>query len=56
MQEVALLLRRPPLAGNCELVIDDTGVGRAVGDLFETAGMDPIRVTITAGAEGPHMA
>jgi hypothetical protein len=51
VQEVALLLARPPLVGNCELVIDSTGVGRAVGDLFDTASMDPVRVTITAGAE-----
>jgi hypothetical protein len=51
VQEVAMLLARPPLVGNCELVIDATGVGRAVADLFDTAGMKPRRVTITAGAE-----
>ena len=33
---VAQLLARPPL-GKAELVIDETGVGRAVGDLFESA-------------------
>jgi len=51
VQEVALLLARPPLAGRCELVIDETGVGRAVADIFDTAGMNPTRVTITAGIE-----
>jgi len=51
VQEVAMLLARPPLVGNCELVIDETGVGRAVGDIFDTAGMSPTRVTITAGIE-----
>jgi hypothetical protein len=51
VQEVAMLLARPPLVGNCELVIDETGVGRAVADIFDTAGLDPTRVTITAGAE-----
>src|SRR5258708_37659772 len=39
VQEVAMLLARPPLVGNCELVIDETGVGRAVADIFDTAGL-----------------
>ncbi len=47
--EVRRYLGRPPLRDNCELVIDDTGVGKAVGDLFDDAGMEPTRVTITAG-------
>jgi hypothetical protein len=51
VQEVAMLLARPPLVGNCELVVDATGVGRPVSDLFDTAGMDPVRLTITAGSE-----
>ena len=54
---VAQLLARPPL-GKAELVIDETGVGRAVGDLFEGARLSPPRVTITAGLDqswvGPH--
>ena len=49
---VGALLARPPLAnGDCELVIDETGVGRAVADLFDVAGLNPTRVTITAGAD-----
>jgi hypothetical protein len=55
VQEVALLLARPPLVGNCELIIDETGVGRAVADIFDTAGMNPTRVTITAGIEQSHV-
>jgi hypothetical protein len=55
VQEVALLLARPPLVGNCELVVDETGVGRAVADIFDTAGMNPTRVTITAGIEQSHV-
>lgn len=47
--EVRRYLGRPPLNKGCELVIDETGVGRAVGDLFDSAGMEPTRVTITAG-------
>ena len=46
---LAATLGRPPLRGNYELVIDETGVGRPVGDLFDDAGMQPTRVTITAG-------
>jgi len=50
------LLARPPLCGDgrlksAELVIDETGVGRAVGDVFVAAGLRPIRVSITAGNE-----
>lgn len=49
VHEVRRLLNRPPLYRNCELVIDETGVGRPVGDLFDDAGLSPTRVTITAG-------
>jgi hypothetical protein len=44
------LMDRPPLRFDADLLIDETGVGRAVGDIFEDAGLKPIRVTITAGA------
>jgi len=43
------LLQRRPLDQGCSLVIDDGGVGRAVGDLFEAAGLRLERVVITAG-------
>lgn len=65
--EVRRLLARPPLNGTyrasdfngnptvdrmwCELVIDATGVGRAVADLFTAQYIDPVQVTITAGNE-----
>jgi hypothetical protein len=56
VQQVKDLLARPPLNGDvrtktkpAELVIDQTGVGAAVGDIFDGAGMHPIRVSITAG-------
>jgi hypothetical protein len=51
VQHVATLLGRPPLNAGAALVIDETGVGRAVGDIFEAAGLSPNRVTITAGNE-----
>lgn len=50
VQHVANVLARPPLVG-AKLVIDETGVGRAVGDIFDAAGMYPERITITAGLE-----
>jgi hypothetical protein len=48
VREVAKIAVQPPIAG-CELVIDDSGVGRPVGDMVEQAGMKPVRVTITGG-------
>ncbi len=51
VQQVGDLLARPPLNEGCELVVDETGVGRAVADIFDSAGLAPTRVTITAGNE-----
>jgi hypothetical protein len=53
---VQRMLARPPLCGDLRvkpaaLVLDETGVGRAVGDIFEQAGLKPKRVSITAGSE-----
>jgi hypothetical protein len=53
---VGSLLARAPLCGDeeqkpAELAIDETGVGRAVGDIFIESGLKPVRVTITAGNE-----
>lgn len=55
VEEVAKLLSRPPLPSDCPLVIDETGVGRAVGDLFDRLGLSPTKVSITAGdAQSRH--
>lgn len=54
VQHVANLLQRPPLRGNCRLILDRTGVGRGVADLFTHGGLAPICVTITAG-DAEHM-
>lgn len=52
VQYVANLLAEPPFnLLNPKLVIDETGVGRPVGDMFDTAGLYPSRITITAGLE-----
>jgi hypothetical protein len=46
---VAQLLQRPIWAGNIDLVIDQTGVGRPVVDMFTSAGIAHLPVTITGG-------
>ena len=56
VDHVKRLLATPPLCGDgklkpADLIIDQTGVGAAVGDLFEAGGMKPIRVSITVGSE-----
>jgi hypothetical protein len=45
------VLIRPPLRDRCYLVIDESGVGRAVGDMFTDAGLRAVRVAITAGVD-----
>lgn len=50
VDRIAQFLARPPLnESRCDFVIDETGVGRAVGDLFDEVGIRPTRVTITSG-------
>lgn len=45
------MLATPLLSADTPLVIDKTGVGTAVADMFTTAGMQPYAVTITGGDE-----
>lgn len=49
VRHVAQMLAAPRLRGKSELVIDFTGVGRPVFDMFVGHGVTPIGVTITAG-------
>jgi len=55
---VKTLLATPPLTLRTPLVIDRTGVGRPVTDLFEGQGVRPYAITITGGDEvstdGPY--
>jgi hypothetical protein len=52
VQAVIEIMARPPLTpANSTLVIDESGPGRAVGDIFVKQGLRPKRVTITAGSE-----
>src|SRR5262249_34053769 len=55
VKEVAELLERPPLPG-CQLVVDATGVGRAVIDLFRQARLPAhlVPITITAGHQATY--
>ena len=56
VQDIGMLLQRPPLSGTAELVVDESGVGRAVTDIFRQAGLKPIGVTITGGDSPGEMA
>ena len=49
VRHVHRLLSHPPFLGQSELVLDLTGVGRPVADLFQAEGLRPVKVSITAG-------
>lgn len=52
IEHVRALLSRPPLDTlRPKFVLDETGCGRPVADLFDRAGLLPERVLITAGNE-----
>jgi hypothetical protein len=56
VQAVKDLLARPPLNGDgktlpAKLILDASGVGRAVSDVFSESGLPHERVMITAGSE-----
>ncbi len=49
VDRVQELLATPALRNQTQLVVDATGVGRPVVDLFEHRGLDPVAITITGG-------
>lgn len=49
VQDVCALLGRTPLRDDTTLVVDATGVGAGVTEMLDAAGLQPVRVTITAG-------
>jgi hypothetical protein len=49
VHDVATLLEHPPLAGNVRLIVDYTGCGRPVVDMFRQAGLHPRPVHIHGG-------
>jgi Terminase RNaseH-like domain len=54
VRHVATMLNTPRLRNKSELVIDYTGVGRPVFDMFQVAGISPIGVSIHAGDAVTH--
>ncbi|MFZ3353133.1 MAG: hypothetical protein WA268_19960 [Xanthobacteraceae bacterium] len=48
------MLNQPQIRGKSELVIDFTGVGRPVFDMFRVQGVSPIGVNITGGTAINH--
>ena len=53
-QKVTSMMRSPALANNVALVIDQTGCGRPVFDMFEKAWLNPIGVLIHGGDSVTH--
>jgi hypothetical protein len=49
VRRVAALMDAHPFRGRAVLVVDKTGVGRAVYDELHEAGLEPVGVTITGG-------
>ncbi len=49
--QVAGMMQHPSNAGDVELAIDATGVGRPVADMFQAAGIPFVGVIITGGAD-----
>jgi hypothetical protein len=49
VERVRAMLQAEPLAGDVTLLVDKTGVGAPVVDMFKTAGLSPVAITITGG-------
>lgn len=49
VDKVTEIMHSPTLAGSSALVVDQTGVGAPVVDLFRQAGLDPVGVLIHGG-------
>jgi hypothetical protein len=56
VDDVASIVRSPAIFGRCTLVVDATGVGRAVVDALKAArlGCPVVPVTITGGDQSSH--
>ncbi len=62
VEYVAKLIQTPQLKGKTHLIVDATGIGAPVVDMFKNAGLSPIAITITGGgsvtgsdSEGYHV-
>lgn len=56
VEAVKTLLASPPLKHNTRLVLDQTGCGRPVYDLFVQAGLSPVGITIVGTGEAHWVA
>jgi hypothetical protein len=57
VEYIAAMIRAEPLTrSNCDLVVDQTGVGRPLVDMLEAAKCRPAAVTITSGSEATEHA
>jgi len=54
VDKVAEMLHSPALKDQAALVVDQTGVGAPVVDLFNQAGLDPVGVLIHGGDRASH--
>jgi hypothetical protein len=54
VRKVARVMKSRELTSNATLIIDQTGVGRPVFDLFVQSGLNPIGVSITGGDGVTH--
>ena len=51
VNRVKEMLENPDIAHNNHLVLDVTGLGEPVAQMFRAAGVNPVGITLTAGAE-----
>lgn len=51
VQRVSRIFKNPDIQTNGKLIVDETGVGRAVMDMMRAAKLHPIGITITSGNE-----
>jgi len=54
VEKTKLLMKTPPLAGNSALVLDRTGCGVPVFDMFTKAGLKPVGISIHGGDAVTH--
>ena len=48
-RHIAEMIATEPLAGNCIVALDATGIGAALRDIFEAADFNLVSITITGG-------
>lgn len=51
VETIRQLLDTPQLKGQCDLVIDATGLGRPVAEMMRSRGLQPISVVLTGGTD-----